>query len=259
MSKPQTLNMQIKSVLDVLRKELRPMTPEEIEKILGTDIVNNQELRKNVESSTKFLRERDGRWRWKSQYYIRNKDELLVFLRKRHDGVPRAALDDCYKGVTDDMKDIINSKPREVIVLKNSTDKKEIVYPYESALSLPVSDDIRGMWETIHAPDRIEVHRYLIENGVKKGKVEDFPQLAVRSCSLVLSSAPQNVKFTRQLWADNVSLCILSSQINRRRPRGQKARSNKRMKLTNVHLEGTGIDLQEDPTAKDGKGTTAFN
>uniref|UniRef100_A0A7S2ZS69 TFIIE beta domain-containing protein n=1 Tax=Rhodosorus marinus TaxID=101924 RepID=A0A7S2ZS69_9RHOD len=104
MSKPQTLNMQIKSVLDVLRKELRPMTPEEIEKILGTDIVNNQELRKNVESSTKFLRERDGRWRWKSQYYIRNKDELLVFLRKRHDGVPRAALDDCYKGVTDDMK-----------------------------------------------------------------------------------------------------------------------------------------------------------
>uniref|UniRef100_A0A7S3EFD7 TFA2 Winged helix domain-containing protein n=1 Tax=Rhodosorus marinus TaxID=101924 RepID=A0A7S3EFD7_9RHOD len=225
MSKPQTLNMQIKSVLDVLRKELRPMTPEEIEKILGTDIVNNQELRKNVESSTKFLRERDGRWRWKSQYYIRNKDELLVFLRKRHDGVPRAALDDCYKGVTDDMKDIINSKPREVIVLKNSTDKKEIVYPYESALSLPVSDDIRGMWETIHAPDRIEVHRYLIENGVKKGKVEDFPQLA----------------------------------INRRRPRGQKARSNKRMKLTNVHLEGTGIDLQEDPTAKDGKGTTAFN
>lgn len=99
------MNLQIKNVLDLLHKELVPMTPEEIGKRLNLDIVNNRELRENIESSPKLSKEPDGKWRWKSKHnFVRSKVDLMQLLRRSHNGIEKNELEDSYKGAADDIK-----------------------------------------------------------------------------------------------------------------------------------------------------------
>mmetsp|Transcript_354 Transcript_354/g.1188 ORF Transcript_354/g.1188 Transcript_354/m.1188 type:complete len:235 (-) Transcript_354:120-824(-) len=213
----QTLNLQIKNVLDVLHRELRPMTAREVGEILKIDIENNEELIRNVESSTKLEKQKDGRWRWKSKFYVRSKDELIAFLRSRSNGVEKNDLEDCYKGSMDDVKDIIESEPRQLIVLKNSTTKRELLYPYEPELALKISDDIKERWEKVRVPDQVEVHRYLVERRLKSGEKGDLPQVQVPLLNTLRSStgakSPQ-----LQLTTSALSRCHENDLVDRSQP-----------------------------------------
>jgi len=208
------------SILKLLQTELRPLSSAEIQSHIGVDVLNHPAMLENLKANPKILREPDGRWRWKSKYYLRNSDDLLALLRRSTEPIVASELYDAYKGIKADIESLLNEAPRQVIAIKNASSGKTLLMNYEPRLFIQVSEDIITKWNEIRVPDANDTHRFLVQHGLKSG-------------SALLQAS--------------------GNMFIRKRPKRQDQKKSKRVKLTNVHMEGTGIDLTKDLDLKNGK------
>ena len=204
--------MQLKTVQDYLKQELRPLSSEEIRTATGVDIEDSPEVFSSlVGESSNARREADGRWRWKSRHYLTGFNELLQFFSLSQEGVPENELLDSYKGVRADIEKLKASN--FVYALKSGS--RMILYRRDQRLELPVSDDVRERYNKVSLPDAIEVHRYLASRGLKE--------------------------------TDDVRGTQVHKTVKRKRPGSKKeGRRSKQVKLTNTHMINTGVDLTKD-------------
>ena len=77
-----------------------------------------------------------------------------------------------------------------------------------------MSDDVKAEYNRVKLPDAIEIHRYLVEQGLKDK-------------------------------ADTSGVAV-AAPLARKRPKRQMKRKARRIKLTNTHMAGSGIDLNKD-------------
>mmetsp|Transcript_6031 Transcript_6031/g.10845 ORF Transcript_6031/g.10845 Transcript_6031/m.10845 type:complete len:249 (-) Transcript_6031:73-819(-) len=228
----------IHSILKLLQTELKPMSSQEIKSKLGPayDLAGNATLRDNLKANPKVLREPDGRWRWKAKYYLRNKDDLLAFLSQTTIPIIIPELYDSYKGVKEDIEDIIKeNNPRRVIVIKNPALNKNMLFNYDPKLFVHVEDEIKAKYNQIRLPaDMKDVHRLLLQTGLK-------------------------VDETMEVGPDGELRANMVHTYMRKRSKKHEARKSKRVKLTNVHMEGTNIDLTRDVDLKPGKASAFKN
>ena len=216
------LGLVLHAVITYLRQELRSVASEELKQAVGADPDADAELRANLLTNPRVLHEPDGRWRWRSKYYLRNRDDLVNLLRRTEAGIPAAELFDAYKGARDDIVELARHRRPPPLLLYRATDsaKDGVLFANDTALYMPASDAVRELWHATPVPDALVVHNYLVQRGLKDASADG-------SAHAVL--APR--KRPRPL-----------------RPGGQRvgAAGNRRFRLTNVHLEGTGIDLSRD-------------
>ena len=208
------------SVLKLLHAELRPLSVADIQKLIDVDLAANPDLRENVKSNPKVISLPDGRFRWKSKYYLRDRTDLLALLSRARAPVVASELYDSYKLVKDDIEELSRASPRQLISIKVPSTGKTMLFSYDPRLYVGVSQDIVTKFHEISLPDPSDMHRFLMEHGLKKGSQLVRPYV---------------------------------STVMRKRPRKQEAKKTKRVKLTNVHMEGSGIDLPQDVDLGGGK------
>jgi hypothetical protein len=205
------LGLVLLSILKYLRCELRPVSLEELKEKLNINIEADPELVENLKTNPRILIEPDGRFRWKSKYFLRNKDDLLAVIRRNPNGIDKKDLLDAYKGVEEDLEQLLHSQPPCILCIRNNFYKQEYLFPAEPKWWYPVSEHVRQLWSEVRVPDPVDVHRHLTSRGLKQVSQKSVqPQRAV---------------------------------VVRKRPKSYDTRkARRRAKLTNEHLEGTALD-----------------
>jgi hypothetical protein len=203
--------LQLSKVHNYLLQELRPLSSAEILDAIGVDIEASPELLLSLQGEeSKVRRDKDGRWRWKSRHYLTGLNDLVQLFSHAQEGIFENVLYDSYRGVRED---IAKLKARGgVYALKSGS--RVVLYRRDQHLETSVSDEVRGRYNAVPLPDAIEIHRYLVANGLKD--------------------------------SDDVNGTKIAAPMTRKRPRKQEKKRAKKVKLTNVHLENIGIDLNKD-------------
>jgi hypothetical protein len=203
--------LQLSKVHNHLLKELRSLTSAEILEATGVDIEGSPELLLSLQDPvSKVRREPDGRWRWKSRHYLTGLNDLIQLFSHAQEGIVENSLYDSYRGVKED---IAKLKARGgVYALKSGS--RYVLYRRDQHLEMTVSDEVRKRYNSVSIPDAIEVHRYLVANGLKD--------------------------------SDDATGTRVAAPVVRKRPKKQEQKRSKRVKLTNSHLENLGINLNED-------------
>ncbi|KAA8495961.1 General transcription factor IIE subunit 2 [Porphyridium purpureum] len=207
-------------VLKLLQSELRPMSVAEIKSRLpDVDLAVNTELRNNVKSNPKVIVLPDSRYRWKSRYYLRDRADLVALLRRAKAPIVASDLYDSYNGVKADIEELAEANPRQLIKLHIPGSSKTLLFNYEARLYIHIHEEIAKKFHEIRLPEPHDIHLYLKEHDLKKGS----------------HSRPN------------------AGSIMRKRPKKMEARKSRSVKLTNVHMAGTGIDLTQDVELAGGK------
>lgn len=215
------IGLQLNRIHNFLKAELEPYTSEEILKATGVDIDNSPDIQLSLTGdASRVIREKDGRWRWASKYQLRNFNHLLTLMARSSDGVNEKDLYDSYKGVKEDIKKL--KKRNAVFEIKSGA--KVLLFPRDHRLDIQISDDVKELYKSVRIPeDSIEIHRYLVAEGLKE--------------------------------TDDATGIKIAQPVSRKRPSSLKAGKRKRtrkIKLTNTHMANSNIDLSKDfQTGKD--------
>lgn len=207
------IGLQLSRIHNFLRNELLPYTSAEILKQTGVDIDGNPEVLYSLTGdASKVIREKDGKWRWASKYQLRNFNHLLSLMGRSTDGVNEKDLLDSYKGVKQDIAKL--KKRGAVYEIKSGA--RLLLFPRDPRLDIEISDEVKERYKKVSVPDAIEVHRYLVAEGLKD------------------TNDTTGVK--------------IAQPVSRKRPSSRKdsKRRARRIKLTNTHMANTGIDLSKD-------------
>lgn len=205
--------LQLAKIHEFLRSKLESFSSEEILKEIGIDIESSPEILLSLNGDeSKVLREKDGKWRWASKYQLRNFSHLLSLIARSSDGVNERDLYDSYHGIK---KDIAKLKQRGA-VYEIKSGSKTLLFPRDPRLELTISTEILNCYNQVSLPDSIEVHRYLVEKGLKQ--------------------------------TDDATGVRIAQPVSRKRPssRGGNKRKQRKIKLTNTHMLNSGIDLSKD-------------
>lgn len=196
---------QIKRVLDLLLETRQSLLPEEINDLCFVDVKHNKDVFESLKSNVKVSF--DGqRFAYKSKHDLKNKDELLVLVRKLPEGVPMGDLKDSYPGIQADVQDL--KATGKVWVLMNSDSQEDIVYPNDPKIVIKVDEDLKQLIRGIDTPrEFMDVERELQKAGMK----------------------PATNSARREAMAG-----VPRSQIPK--PQKKKRRESKRTKYTNAHL-----------------------
>lgn len=213
------VGLQLSRIHDFLKAELAPLSSEDIKAQMGIDIDASPEIFQALTSdSSKVLREKDGRWRWSSKYLVKNINELIVLIVRSSDGIFEKDLYDSYKGIKDDIKKL--KKRGALYEIKSGS--KILIFPQDSRLKIDIGEEVKTKYKEVRVPDAIEIHRYLVQHGLKE--------------------------------TDDKSGVRIAQPVSRKRPKTKQGgrRRTRRIKLTNTHLKNSDIDLSKDyNTGKD--------
>ena len=207
------IGLQLHRIHGYLKEELRPVTSSEIFQATGVDISNSEEILQSLTGEgSKVLRLPDGTWRWKSKHTIRNRDELIALLKRSPLGIVESELYDTYKGVKSDLDGIKKMEEPMVYVIRDRN--KSVLFPREKKLELKIDSSLKEKWLSVSLPDPMTIHQHLVDNGLK-----------------------ENIK-----GSGGLSI----APIIRKRPAKKRKKRRRSVKLTNVHMLGSGIDLTKD-------------
>lgn len=217
------VGLQLNRIHNFLKAELEPFTSKEILKATGVDIDNSPDILLSLTGdASRVIKERDGRWRWASKYQLRSFNHLLSLMARSYDGVNEKDLFDSYKGVKDDIKKL--KKRNAVFEIKSGA--KVLLFPRDPRLEAnygDISEEVKERYKSVSVPDAIEVHRYLVAEGLKE--------------------------------TDDATGVKISQPVSRKRPssaKGGKRKRTRKIKLTNTHMANSNIDLSKDfHTGKD--------
>ncbi|XP_057831366.1 uncharacterized protein LOC131042078 isoform X1 [Cryptomeria japonica] len=196
---------QIKRVIDLLYETRRAHTAEEINEACYVDINNNkgvfESLKKNVKVNY------DGRrFSYRSKHDLKDKNELLVLIRKCPEGIAVVDLKDAYPSVVNDLQEL--KANGDIWLLSNYDSQEDIVYPNDPKMKIKVDDDVKQLYREIELPkDMVDLERDLFKSGMKPAT-----NTANRKLAMQVQGAQQ-------------------------KPKQKKKRDfSKRTKLTNVHM-----------------------
>ncbi|CAN0841365.1 hypothetical protein LINGRAHAP2_LOCUS3246 [Linum grandiflorum] len=98
---------QLKRVIELLLKERRAYTPEQINEACYVDVRSNKELFDSLKANPKV--NYDGRsFSYKSTHNLLNKDELLKLIKKFPEGMAAIELKDAYPRVMEDLQVLLS-------------------------------------------------------------------------------------------------------------------------------------------------------
>jgi len=216
----EPIGLKLSKIHTYLLAELEAKTVEEIEEATGVNIYGDSEVHISLTgANAKVIQEKDGRWRWKSKYFLKDRVSLFQLLANSPDGIIEKDLYDTYKGIKNDIAIL---KQRDIVI-----QIKNVLYPRDHRLepATPIDTDVVARMNGLQVPNAFEVSKYLVENKLK--------------------NAPDGGDGAYEV----------TTVVNpRKRPKRQNnKRKNRRYKITNTHMEASGIDLHKDynPGGKD--------
>ncbi|KAL7746586.1 transcription factor TFIIE beta subunit, TFIIEB, Tfa2 [Sorochytrium milnesiophthora] len=199
------------AISDALKRAKGPMTPQQIYETTKIYLAQNPQLETAMRTDPHIVWDASNKtYAWKADFQIHTKEELLAFVRDRasEGGVDVSKLKESCPNVVALAKDLAAEKL--VYILANAKDQSPRFLfnnPHPPVVDgdYDMDPEVKEIWNKLQVPDDVDLRKQLEAAGMKEQKT--FEQ-----------KAEQRTK--------------------------QKKRAQRRVKLTNTHLAGTGIDLQ---------------
>ncbi|KAG9148579.1 hypothetical protein Leryth_018292 [Lithospermum erythrorhizon] len=156
---------QIKRVIDLLFETRKAFTPEQINEVCYVDILANKGVFDSLKNNLKV--HYDGkRFSYKSKHALKNKDQLLILIRKFPEGIAVIDFKDAYPTVMDDLQAL--RAAGQIWLLSNFDSQEDIAYPNDPRVNIKVDDDLKLVYRKMELPrDMLDIERDLQKNGMK--------------------------------------------------------------------------------------------
>ncbi|KAK9276376.1 hypothetical protein L1049_005909 [Liquidambar formosana] len=156
---------QIKRVIDLLLETRQAFTPEQINETCYVDMNANKAVFDSLRNNPKV--NYDGkRFSYKSKHDLKDKNQLLVLIRKFPEGIAVIDLKDAYPTVMDDLQALKSAG--QIWLLSNFDSQEDIAYPNDPRVPIKVDDDLKQLFRGVELPrDMLDIERDLQKNGMK--------------------------------------------------------------------------------------------
>ncbi|GAB4856248.1 hypothetical protein Ancab_014175 [Ancistrocladus abbreviatus] len=156
---------QIKRVIDLLYETRQAFTPEQINEACYVDINANKSVFDSLRNNPKV--NYDGkRFSYKSKHDLKDKNELLVLIRRFTEGIAIIDLKDAYPNVMEDLQALKSAG--QIWLLSNMDSQEDIAYPNDPRVPIKVDDDLKQLFRSIELPrDMLDIEKDLLKNGMK--------------------------------------------------------------------------------------------
>ncbi|KAK4786704.1 hypothetical protein SAY86_010537 [Trapa natans] len=197
---------QMKRVIDLLFETRHAFTPEQINETCYVDMNANKAVFDSLAKNPKV--HYDGtRFSYKSKHDLKDKNQLLVLVRKFPEGIAVIELKDAYPTVMEDLQAL--KAGGQIWLLSNFDSQEDIAYPNDPKVPIKVDDELKQLFRGIELPrDMLDIEKDLQKNGMK----------------------PATNTAKRRAAAQVQGISSKSKQ------KKKKHEISKRTKLTNVHL-----------------------
>ncbi|KAJ1915446.1 transcription factor TFIIE beta subunit, TFIIEB, Tfa2 [Tieghemiomyces parasiticus] len=198
-------------IINHLKKVCAPQTEEDIQTATGIQVNEVDNLRARLTENKKIIYDPDSEtFEYKPDYDLRTKDDLLMLLQSRayESGTDIKDLKDCVLNVREAAEPLV--REGRVYTIRNKDNAPRLLfYNTHPAIRVSVGDEFKDLWHQVRVPDEADLSKELDFAGLKQ--MEVFQKKV---------TDPSDGK-------------------------GKKAKQrNRRVKITNTHLEG--IDLTKD-------------
>ncbi|CAL5411232.1 unnamed protein product [Camellia sinensis] len=140
-------------------------TPEQINEACYVDINSNKAVFDSLRNNPKV--NYDGRcFAYKSKHALKDKNQLLILIRKFPEGIAVIDLKDAYPTVMEDLQAL--KAAGQIWLLSNFDSQEDIAYPNDPRVPIKVDDDLKLLFQGIELPrDMIDIEKDLQKNGMK--------------------------------------------------------------------------------------------
>ncbi|CAL5392089.1 unnamed protein product [Camellia sinensis] len=140
-------------------------TPEQINEACYVDINSNKAVFDSLRNYPKV--NYDGRcFAYKSKHALKDKNQLLILIRKFPEGIAVIDLKDAYPTVMEDLQAL--KAAGQIWLLSNFDSQEDIAYPNDPRVPIKVDDDLKLLFRGIELPrDMIDIEKDLQKNGMK--------------------------------------------------------------------------------------------
>ncbi|KAI8588517.1 hypothetical protein BDZ88DRAFT_191283 [Geranomyces variabilis] len=204
-SSEMPMQMKVYNVINALREKDAPASEAEIMRLTAINLAASNELRELLKNNPKITyHPREGTYQYKPKYAIRSKEDLLKLLYDTRDqgGTEMKELIDSWAGLPQAVTEL--EKSGEIIVLTQNN-RPRILFWNQKEYNVKMSPEFHEYWHKVQVPREADLAKELERAGLKSMEV-----------------------FSTATKGDGAL-------------KTNKRRTNKRIKLTNTHLEG--IDL----------------
>ncbi|OIT00849.1 PREDICTED: uncharacterized protein LOC109229270 [Nicotiana attenuata] len=156
---------QIKRVIDLLLETRQAFTPEQINEACHVDINGNKAVFDSLRNNLKVYYD-GNRFSYKSKHALKNKDQLLILIRKFPEGIAVIDLKDAYPTVMEDLQALKSAG--QIWLLSNFDSQEDIAFPNDPRVPIKVDDDLKQLFRGIELPrDMLDIEKDLQKNGMK--------------------------------------------------------------------------------------------
>ncbi|GAV77005.1 hypothetical protein CFOL_v3_20477 [Cephalotus follicularis] len=156
---------QIKRVIDLLLETRQAFTPELINEACYVDVRANKAVFDSLRNNPKV--HYDGkRFSYKSKHDLKDKNQLLVLIRKFPEGIAVIDLKDAYPTVMEDLQAL--KAAGHIWLLSNFDSQEDIAFPNDPRVPIKVDDELKHLFRSIELPrDMLDIEKDLQKNGMK--------------------------------------------------------------------------------------------
>jgi len=170
----------------------------------GVDLESNERLRRELLARTDFVREKEGLYYYVTKHHIKDKQELFDLLVRNPEGLPWSELKLSYKGIEVDYQELQNSG--KVFTITNIENREPILFALLDHFKIELFPEFKNLWSSVKIPDDVDLEKEMEQAGLKMIEQE--------------------------------------KRNKRPAPKTKRKQINRKVKLTNTHLED--IDLTKD-------------
>lgn len=190
-----------KKLLDALCEAAKPLDDAELGRLTEIDLAAEQDLVRWLQNHDKVIHN-DGKYTYKPEHDIANKQQLLQFLKRAPEGTVFDTIKDTYKSILKDIDSL--QKEGKIYVVHNLDMKTNILYPVDDSLEhLKVDDDLVKLWHSVKVP----INPTELQAAIKAANIKtaDFAPVRKR-ITLNQASKPKAKKYRQQRVVTNVHL-----------------------------------------------------
>nr|GMC70692.1 general transcription factor IIE subunit 2-like [Ipomoea batatas] len=156
---------QMKRVIDLLLDTRQAFTIEQINEQCYVDMNANKAVFDSLRNNPKV--HYDGKkFSYKSKHDLKNKDQLLILIRKLPWGIAVIDLKDAYPTVMEDLQSL--KAAGQIWLLSNFDSQEDIAYPNDPGVRIKVDDELKQLFRGIELPrDMLDIEKELQKNGMK--------------------------------------------------------------------------------------------
>ncbi|KAJ1965436.1 transcription factor TFIIE beta subunit, TFIIEB, Tfa2 [Dipsacomyces acuminosporus] len=164
----------VHEIIEFLKKSQKPHTAEDIQRYEHVDIHQEETIYNQLMNNEKVIyHAKDRTFAYKPEYNIRNKEELLEYLRQMPDrtGLDVKKLRDSY---LPDIPKVIADLRKEglILTITNKDGNPKHIFYNQHTLQTPVDDDIKRRWAELRIPDEADLAFEMEKAGLKQMQVE---------------------------------------------------------------------------------------